>query len=195
AGDAQAVSDTVDRWRDLPLVVTAPASGITTTEPAITISGNAYLNAGVTVNGIPVEQDAQGDFDLPVDLAEGENHFAVSTGGEGELARTVNLTIIREAPAVELEMKVMPTVLSRKSHGKRIAIRVEGAEVEADSLLLNGQLRVIDLPGQGNPGYGFDLGELMQLVPEGAEEFTLTLTGRLKEGSMFIATITVKIVL
>jgi len=108
----------------LTLAITAPADGLITNNPTITITGTTTSGAIVTLNGSPAAVGADGAFSDGVAINEGINTInIIASLGAQSIKKTITVTLDTKAPTVissdpadGAEIETAPT---------RVAVRVE----------------------------------------------------------------------
>ena len=99
------VSDVEDTTAYAILTISSPLNGTTTTSDTITVTGMTIPGSTVTINGQPVNVDAQGNFSMVVTLVSGSNDIIVTAtapdGGNETVTNTVtyNTGVVQEMPS------------------------------------------------------------------------------------------------
>ena len=99
-------------------IITPTKTKFTSFDKVIAFSGNTDPNTEATINGIKIETDANGYFNLQLDLKEGENVFKVEHKGK---TKVYNITRV-----VEVVRNVNPTGTLKVDGSTKLTITAEG---------------------------------------------------------------------
>ena len=99
-------------------IITPTKTKFTSFDKVIAFSGNTDPNTEATINGIDIKTDANGYFNLQLDLKEGENVFKVEHKGK---TKVYNITRV-----VEVVRNVNPTGTLKVDGSTKLTITAEG---------------------------------------------------------------------
>ncbi len=89
--------------KEIKLDILEPKDGAVVTEPTIILRGITSPSAEVFVNDIELQADAQGNFETPLTLEEGENIIAVLANDENGKFAEKEIIVTLELPEEEGE--------------------------------------------------------------------------------------------
>ncbi len=99
-------------------IITPTKTDITSFDSVISFSGNTDPNTEATINGIKIETDKNGYFNLKMDLKEGDNTFKVEHKGKTKIYNIKRI--------VEVVRNVAPTGTLKVDGSTKLIITAEG---------------------------------------------------------------------
>lgn len=112
-------------------IITPAKTDITSFDSVIAFSGNTDPNTEATINGIKIETDKNGYFNLKLDLKEGDNTFKVEHKGK---TKVYNIKRV-----VEVVRNVAPTGTLKVDGSTKLIITAEGYQDAELYAVISGQ--------------------------------------------------------